>query len=137
MNRIHEILTHFAFVKGVNKFYAYRFGELNWHKEEEFKGWQLYNIKREFLRQGLLVCEQGALGLRYVDNSHGELSPTYPELLVVPAKITDSELKKCAQFRTKERFPALTYIMEYKTNKYSSLFRCSQNKVGLTSTRSK
>lgn len=34
VNKIHEILSHFAFVKGVNKFYAYRFGELNRAKED-------------------------------------------------------------------------------------------------------
>ena len=56
---------------------------------------------------------------------------------MIPSKLTDSELKKCAQFRTKERFPALTFLLEYKANKYSALFRCSQNKVGVLYARSK
>ena len=65
VNRAHEIITNFAFAKGVNKFYAYRYGELNRAKEEEYQGWGLYNIKREFLRQGLITFEQGGLKLQY------------------------------------------------------------------------
>ena len=30
----------------------------------------------------------------------------------------------------------MTFIIEYKNNKYSTLFRCSQNKVGVLSARS-
>ena len=46
-------------------------------------------------------------------------------------------LKKCAAFRTKERFPALTFALEYMPSKFSTLFRCSQNKVGVLNSRSK
>jgi len=67
----------------------------------EFKGWGVYHVKREFLRQGLITWDQGGLGLRYVENVDGKISPTYPELLVVPSKLTDAELKKCSHFRTK------------------------------------
>ncbi len=50
----------------------------------------MYNVKREFLRQGLITWEQGGLYLKYVENVDGKISPTYPELLVVPSKLTDA-----------------------------------------------
>ena len=42
-------------------------------------------------------------------------------------------MKKCANFRTKQRFPALTWASK---NIKASLWRSSQNKTGLTQKRS-
>lgn len=36
-----------------------------------------------------------------VDNRDFQLSPTYPQSLIVPAKLTAGEIAKCAKFRTK------------------------------------
>jgi hypothetical protein len=71
-----------------------------------------------------------------VDNHDFQLSPTYPPYLIVPAKLTAAEIAKCAKFRTKERLPMLTFFYQYKPNNYASLFRCSQTKGGLLTTRS-
>lgn len=78
ITKVCDIISNFAFVKGVNRLYAFRYGALNFKKEEEFKGWQIYNIKSEFLRQGLLTEEQGGLPFKYIDNGRGQFCETYP-----------------------------------------------------------
>lgn len=63
----------------------------------------------------------------------GIICETYPNFIYTLKDITDEELKKCADFRTKKRFPALTW--NSKNNK-GSLWRSSQNKTGVIQKRS-
>lgn len=46
----------------------------------------------------------------------------------MPAAMGDSDIEECSKFRTKERFPALTYY--YKKNG-ATIWRSSQPKVSL------
>jgi hypothetical protein len=139
LGRMHEIISSFAFAKGVENLYAFRYGsfECNTREEKEYGGWSLYDIGKEFRREGLEVGREAEMGLRFADNGNWELSETYTELLVVPRKINDEELKKCAGFRTKQRFPAMTYLAKYGENCFSALFRCSQCMGGVRNVRSK
>ena len=66
MVKLNDILHNFAFVKGVNKFYAYRYRELNDDREMEYRGWRIYQVKKEFMRQGLITEDQGGLPLKYI-----------------------------------------------------------------------
>ena len=59
-----------------------------------------------------------------------ELWKTYPEYVIVPNSLTGYELNGTAKFRTKRRFPGLSYY--YKKNG-TSLWRSSQNKGGISS----
>ena len=59
-----------------------------------------------------------------------EICKTYPEFVIIPNSVTYFELEGSAKFRTKRRFPALSYF--YKRNG-TSLWRSSQNKGGITS----
>ena len=52
---VNEIINKFSFPTGINKFYAFRLGLTNSKIEKENKGWQIYNIKEEFKRQGLIT----------------------------------------------------------------------------------
>lgn len=64
-------------------------------------------------------------------NAAGEsICKTYPEYVIVPNSVTQEELEGSAKFRTKRRFPGLSYY--YKKNG-TSLWRSSQNKGGITS----
>ena len=45
-------------------------------------------------------------------------------------------LIRCARFRTKDRFPALTYAYQYESGKFACIYRSSQNKVGMGNNRS-
>lgn len=62
-----------------------------------------------------------------------EICKTYPEYVIIPNSVTQAELEGSSQFRTKNRFPGMSYY--YKKNG-ASLWRSSQNKEGL-SNRSK
>lgn len=86
---------------GINKFYAFRYGKLNREKEELLNGWKAYDIRKEFQRQGIQIDDGSKCLYKWVDNTNWELSPTYPELLVIPSKMSFENLKKCASFRTK------------------------------------
>lgn len=59
-----------------------------------------------------------------------EICKTYPEYVMIPNSVSYTELEGSAKFRTKRRFPALSYY--YKKNG-TSLWRSSQNKGGITS----
>lgn len=65
-------------------------------------------------------------------NKDYEFSPTYPGLLVVPKKITDSVLKYASKYRSKQRLPVLCYL---HTNN-ASITRSSQPMMGVKRNRS-
>ena len=70
-------------------------------------GWDLYDPQREFRRMG------AGLGVnwRLTDlNRDYQLSPTYPRVLAVPTRITDTTLTHAAQYRSKKRFPAFVIL---------------------------
>ncbi len=46
---------------------------------------------------------------KYVDNSYGEICETYPSVIIVPALLTNDEVKQSAGFRTKNRIPTLVF----------------------------
>jgi hypothetical protein len=58
----------------------------------------------------------------------------YPELLVVPAAITDEQLLAVAKFRSRARIPVFVWKHQSKP---STLSRCSQPSVGLLGHKSK
>ena len=80
-------------------------------KDENYiDGWTIYDEEDEFRYQDLDFENT----FRVVDNSKFDFCATYPKKIVVPISMTDEDIKKCATYRTKERFPALTY--RYKEN---------------------
>ena len=42
-------------------------------------------------------------------NVNYEICESYPKKIIVPNNMTNDEIKKCAEFRTKNRLPTLTY----------------------------
>lgn len=59
-----------------------------------------------------------------------EICKTYPEYVIIPNSVNQSELEGSAKFRTKRRFPGLSYY--YKKNG-TAIWRSSQNKGGISS----
>lgn len=59
-----------------------------------------------------------------------EICKTYPEYVIVPNSVSQAELEGSSVFRTKRRFPGLSYY--YKKNG-TSIWRSSQNKGGISS----
>ncbi|KAM7193609.1 Protein-tyrosine phosphatase-like protein [Rhypophila sp. PSN 637] len=101
--------------------------------ETKINGWNVYDVRSEFRRQG--ISEKSAdLGWRISTiNKDYSFSPTYPALLVVPSKISDNTLKYAANFRSRARIPTLTYLHPVNN---CTITRSSQPFVGLRMKRS-
>ena len=96
----------------------------------DIDGWNLYNFEEELQLMGLNINESSTY--RILDNSNYDFCSTYPKKLIVPKSMSDNEIKSCALFRTKKRFPTLTY---YNKENSTSIWRSSQCKTGLTSNK--
>ncbi|KAL2164259.1 hypothetical protein VTH06DRAFT_3475 [Thermothelomyces fergusii] len=101
--------------------------------ENKINGWDLYDARAEFRRQG--ISEKSAdLGWRISNiNKDYTFSPTYPAVLVVPSKISDNTLKYAAAFRSRARIPTLSYLHPVNN---CTITRSSQPFVGLRGKRS-
>ncbi|PVU97809.1 hypothetical protein BB559_001886 [Furculomyces boomerangus] len=101
-------------------------------------GWNLYNAYNEFRRMGIefdyFDKEKTRTKWRFsLVNQNFEVCPTYPDVLVVPANISDTTLIHASKYRSKKRLPVLSYL--YKPNNVS-ISRSSQPLVGLKQARS-
>lgn len=101
--------------------------------ESKINGWDIYDARAEFRRQGISE-KLPDLGWRITNiNKDYTFSPTYPAVLAVPSKISDNTLKYAASFRSRARIPTLTYIHPVNN---CTITRSSQPFVGLTGKRS-
>ncbi|KAK9552275.1 phosphatidylinositol-3-phosphatase ymr1 [Aspergillus fumigatus] len=101
--------------------------------EREFNGWELYNARKEWARQGV-GCDGNDNGWRISEiNTDYGFSPTYPALLPVPSSISDNTLNYAARYRSRARVPVLTY--RHPINN-CSITRSSQPLVGVRQNRS-
>ena len=91
-------------------------------------GWLVYHPSREFERFG--IGRPGGLSEWRVTsvNAGFRICTSYPELLAVPADMSDVELELVAAFRSRGRFPTLTWV--HPTTR-ATLSRCSQPCVGM------
>ncbi|GME91047.1 unnamed protein product [[Candida] boidinii] len=143
----------------IEKVYAFIYSPVR--IELPFNSWKDYNILNEFERQGLIFQSALQNSTRNSGNSGNsgysgngfdlngklgqtrwrvtnlnkdyKLCPSYPSTLIVPRIISDSVLGHSVRFRSKNRFPALSYY--YKKNG-CTITRCSQPLVGIKQNRS-
>lgn len=114
----------------IEKLYAFNYKPNA--KERQIKGWDLYDPREEFRRQGISEKQQDR-GWRISNiNKDYSFSPTYPSVLVVPTRISDSTLRYAGKHRTRCRVPTLTYLHPLNN---CSITRSSQPRVGLTNNR--
>lgn len=141
--KISLILTT-CFLPKFREIYASQFAFYLKSLDDDHNGWQIYDIREEFLRQGLDIAynplDKEGIHLRYIDNQNGRICSTYPFILVMPSKINEESVIKCANFRSRERLPVLTFsysqrLPNGKINK-NFLWRSSQCKSGMTTQRS-
>jgi len=100
-------------------------------QEKEFKGWHVYDARREWERQGVGTTNKEWRISSF--NSDYEFSPTYPALLPVPSTISDITLNYAGRYRSRVRLPILTYL--HPLNK-CSISRSAQPLVGVRQNRS-
>jgi hypothetical protein len=99
-------------------------------RQPDTSGWAAYDPQAEFTRLGFKAPKSGAQfgGFRITHvNSNYKMSPTYPSAFVVPASVSDGELRKISFFRARGRVPAVTY----RHRNGAVVARCAQPLVGL------
>ncbi|XP_065889704.1 myotubularin-related protein 2-like [Dysidea avara] len=105
-----------------------------YHFKEEYPtdGWLVYDAADELKRLG---CDSPGVPWRVSNtNQTYDLCETYPATLGVLKKFSDTELEGVAQFRSKGRMPALSWLHPVT---HASITRCSQPMIGKLSRRSK
>ncbi|KAJ5897542.1 hypothetical protein N7504_007830 [Penicillium tannophilum] len=113
----------------LDKLYAFTYQPLL--AEKEFNGWEIYNPRKEWMRQGVL---KESSGWRISDiNTDYSFSPTYPALIAVPSSISDNTINYAGRYRSRARIPALTYFHPVNN---CTITRSSQPLVGVRQNRS-
>ncbi len=118
---------------GIEKLLAFDYHPPSQSPEARIDGWNVYDARAEFRRQGI-SSKSSDKGWRISTiNKDYVFSPTYPAVLVVPSKISDNTLKYASSFRSRARIPALSYLHPVNN---CTITRCSQPLTGLTFKRS-
>ncbi|KAF2712915.1 phosphatases II [Pleomassaria siparia CBS 279.74] len=100
--------------------------------EGDSNGWGIYDARREWKRLGI-SAKDSEKGWRISEvNIEYKYSPTYPALLVVPSKVSDSVLRYAGEYRSRQRIPALVY--RHPINN-CSITRSSQPQPGISGKR--
>ncbi|KAF2029297.1 phosphatases II [Setomelanomma holmii] len=100
--------------------------------EDQQNGWDIYDARREWKRLGISPKDTDK-GWRISEiNIEYKYSKTYPALLVVPSKVSDSVLRYAGEYRSRQRIPALVY--RHPLNN-CSITRSSQPTPGLRGNR--
>ncbi|PIA15751.1 phosphatases II [Coemansia reversa NRRL 1564] len=130
VRRLYDIFAtvkHLACVRTLRQLYAFEYDD-----QFETNGWEIYDARAEFERMGVGSTEGGRFWrITQVNRGFG-LCATYPPLLAVPAKISDTTLTYAARYRSKGRLPVLCYLHPNR----ASITRASQPMVGLKQARS-
>ncbi|KAJ1335442.1 myotubularin-related protein 6/7/8 [Microdochium nivale] len=125
------VRNHTCRLGSIEKLYAFSYQPLK--QERPFNGWQLYDAKAEFRRQGI-SSKSIDRGWRISSlNKDYAFSPTYPSMLVVPSQISDNVIKYAGAYRSRQRIPVLTYLHPLNN---CSITRSSQPLVGFRGARS-
>ncbi|KAL8751048.1 MAG: hypothetical protein Q9199_006678 [Rusavskia elegans] len=115
----------------VDKLYAFTYQPQA--PEKEINGWDLYDARREWKRQGISEKDSDKGWRISKINTDYAFSPTYPALLAVPSAISDNTLNYAGRYRSRVRLPVLTYLHPVNN---CSITRSSQPLVGVRGNRS-
>ena len=113
--------------------------------EQKHQGWSVFNLENEYRRQGLDFEVEKVLNFnihllsqgvkwRLVKNyksSYENLCDSYPEYLMIPANINSINLQIAIKFRSKNRFPVMTYYWASNSlpRGFATLWRSAQCNV--------
>jgi myotubularin-related protein 1/2 len=128
-----DVLFKFAYPPELNSLFAFTYKQYFLRETDKAKGQdarkftdpEVYDATKEYTRLGLA----SGSGFRITEaNKDYLLCPTYPEVLVIPEKVTDEQLFVVRNFRSRGRIPAV--VWRHPVNG-STISRCSQPNVGL------
>ncbi|KAH8875462.1 Myotubularin-related protein 6 [Schistosoma japonicum] len=122
---VYVTLTRLLYVAHVSDLPCFRFvpPDCYWSREE---GWSTFSLESQFSRFGL---PNSFWTLTNV-NKNFEICDTYPLILYVPSMVSRNILYGSSRFRSRGRFPVLTYL---HPNGKSALCRSSQPLAGFSS----
>jgi hypothetical protein len=104
--------------------------------EIENIGWKIYKPTKEYARQNINWKDENCNVRLCEINKNFLLCATYPQFLLVPRDLNDDEIKEASNYRTKNRFPVLSYVYTEGGKALGTIWRSSQNKSGITQNRS-
>jgi len=153
--KLHETLEKFVPPPKLFLNFAFAFHSRFPNFEEKHKGWQVYDLDKEYQRQGV-VFEQSLQNVeeiptrknsittktpfkKYTNYDEKEsqwLCDSYPPKFIVPSLLENEEILKTAKYRTKHRLPVLAYHHTMEEEHPVSIWRSSQCKPGFASKRS-
>ena len=110
----------------IHNFFAFSHRPFN--NVPSVNGWNIFSEEKEYSRF-FISSTKWRMSRANVGYA---LCDTYPEILCVPEAITDDELVQIAQFRSRGRFPVMTWRHPVNT---ATLSRCAQPRVGLKGKR--
>lgn len=125
---MHEILSQAAFVDSHEQFFA--FVRQRQPVSAALDGWQVFSAEKEWERQMQRSGKGGSW--QACTNGDYSLCNTYPKLLMVPSGMSKDTIVAASSFRSRGRFPTLSYI---HTNG-RVITRASQPLVGIKGHRS-
>lgn len=128
---VFDSLKECAILTDVSQLYAFYYQPSPNDADTRSTIGRIYDPKTEFARQGI---GSRSKAWRFTDiNAQYSFCATYPALMAVPSRISDTTLSYAAKYRSKARVPALTYL--HWAN-HASITRSSQPMVGLKNARS-
>lgn len=128
---VYESLIKLTVLNDITQLYAFIFKPNN--AEKNIDSWRIYNVVKEFERQGLNLDFEGGPWRICNINEDYRFSPTYPSKIIVPSQVSDTLLTHAVKYRSQGRIPALTYYYK-KTG--CTITRSAQPLTGLTKQRS-
>ncbi|PVD34717.1 hypothetical protein C0Q70_05994 [Pomacea canaliculata] len=125
--QIFEKIQQYAFPITYKKpFFAFEFQG----KYDVEDGWRIYDPIVEYKRQGLPTESWRITRI----NENYEISDSYPAILAVPTAASDDDLRHISDFRTRSRFPVLSWI---HPESQATITRSSQPMVGVAGKHNK
>ncbi|XP_040179891.1 myotubularin-related protein 8 [Rana temporaria] len=123
----HEVYTSLLKLSQPVKYeelYAFSYNPKS-DQDERLMDWKLIDLKMEYMRMGIPNDYWVFSEL----NEDFKVCSTYPTCLVVPKEASEATIIGSSKFRSRERFPVLSYY--YKENN-AAICRCSQPLSGFS-----
>ena len=131
-----DLIDKVPYATSISEFFALKLFEHDPTLENEFKGWTLYNLDKDFERQGIyfskpadgeVEVEEEPIYQKIQNRTpNGVICETYPPEFVVPALMKVEELIECSKFRSKQRRPVMVYNYVNDEGETATLWRSSQ-----------
>jgi len=123
----HDIYTSLIQISqpsSINELYCFQLFKKVEIQDDYSRGWEKFSLLKEYERLGLPNSKWTISDI----NLNYEICDTYPKYLVVPAVASQRILSESSKFRSRGRFPVLTYLHSNQ----AAICRCAQPLSGFS-----